>query len=71
VLVACLIMASLEELRDVAARAAETGGRIVRAGAGRGAEASEKGLPGDYEVARWSGPGAVSELTREAGARSL
>lgn len=41
-------MASLEELRDVAALAAETGGRIVRAGAGRGAEASEKGLPGDY-----------------------
>jgi myo-inositol-1(or 4)-monophosphatase len=38
----------LEELRDVAAAAAETGGRIVREGAGRSAEASDKGLPGDY-----------------------
>jgi myo-inositol-1(or 4)-monophosphatase len=38
----------LEELRDVAAAAAETGGQIVREGAGRGAEASDKGRPGDY-----------------------
>jgi myo-inositol-1(or 4)-monophosphatase len=41
-------MAALEELRDLAAAAAETGGRVVREGAGRGAEAFGKGLPGDY-----------------------
>ena len=41
-------MAALDELRDLAATAAETGGRVVREGAGRGAEASDKGLPGDY-----------------------
>jgi myo-inositol-1(or 4)-monophosphatase len=41
-------MADLEESRALAALAAETGGRIVRAGAGRGTAASDKGLPGDY-----------------------
>ena len=53
-------MAGLEELRDLAAGAAETGGRIVREGAERraggrpvlggteGVEATDKGLPGDY-----------------------
>lgn len=42
-------MADLGDLRDLAALAAETGGRIVGAGAGRGAAgASDKGLPGDY-----------------------
>jgi myo-inositol-1(or 4)-monophosphatase len=41
-------MAALEALRDLAAAAAETGGRIVREGAGSGAQASAKGLPGDY-----------------------
>jgi myo-inositol-1(or 4)-monophosphatase len=41
-------MVDLEELRALAALAAETGGRIVRAGAGGGAPASEKGLSGDY-----------------------
>ena len=41
-------MAALEELRDLAAAAAEAGGRVVREGAGRGAEAFGKGLPGDY-----------------------
>lgn len=41
-------MSALDELRDLAATAAETGGRVVREGAGRGAEASDKGLPGDY-----------------------
>ncbi len=48
-------MASLEELRDLAGLAAETGGRIVRegaerrrGGAGAGAETADKGLPGDY-----------------------
>jgi fructose-1,6-bisphosphatase/inositol monophosphatase family enzyme len=38
----------LEDLRDLAAVAAETGGRIVGEAAGRDAEASDKGLPGDY-----------------------
>ena len=49
-------MASLEELRDLAAIAAEAGGRIVRAGGAGGGppggegdiESSDKGLPGDY-----------------------
>jgi myo-inositol-1(or 4)-monophosphatase len=41
-------MADLEALRALAALAAETGGRIVRASAGRGVESTGKGLPGDY-----------------------
>lgn len=42
-------MVAFEELRDLAAAAAEAGGRIVRGGAERGmGEASDKGLPGDY-----------------------
>jgi myo-inositol-1(or 4)-monophosphatase len=41
-------MAGLEELRELAAAGVETGGRVVREGAGRRAEASDKGLPGDY-----------------------
>jgi myo-inositol-1(or 4)-monophosphatase len=41
-------MADLEELRGLAAVAAETGGRIVRAGAGESVEPTGKGLPGDY-----------------------
>lgn len=41
-------MADLGDLRDLAALAAEIGGRIVRAGAGGGAEGVAKGLPGDY-----------------------
>jgi myo-inositol-1(or 4)-monophosphatase len=41
-------MAPLEDLRDLAAAAAETGGRIVREGVDAGVEASDKGRPGDY-----------------------
>jgi len=36
------------ELRDAAARAAETGGRVVREGAGGRLVPEDKGLPGDY-----------------------
>ena len=36
------------ELREAAARAAETGGRVVREGVGLRSVPEEKGLPGDY-----------------------
>ena len=41
-------MAEWGELQEVAARAAETGGEVVRAGTDRRADADDKGLPGDY-----------------------
>jgi myo-inositol-1(or 4)-monophosphatase len=41
-------MADLEDLRGLAALAAETGGRIVLEGSGGSLEPTGKGLPGDY-----------------------
>ena len=55
------------ELREAAARAAETGGRVVREGAGLRSAPEDKGLPGDYvtEIDRAS-ERAIREVLGEA-----